>query len=91
MKILFLSTLLLSCAGARVVAYSSPSSTIKICSNTFSSFDQVEDEAQSICKDNYEILECGRIINGYFEGAPIRIPCCVVRCPNYKSRKRHGQ
>jgi hypothetical protein len=88
MRILLFSLLLISCSRVRVSAYVANNSTIKVCGNLFTSFDEVEDEAGSICKNNLEVLECGREVTGYYEGTPIRVPCCIVRCPDYKNRRR---
>lgn len=87
-KLIVLMCLLsISCLRTRVVAYSGSASTIKVCSHAFANFDDVEDDIQSICKDNYEILGCSRVVNGYIDSTPIRIPCCSVSCPYYKNRR----
>ena len=79
----------MSCATTKISGYQADGSLIKICGNFFTSIDDIEDEAENTCKSNYEILECGREVSGYYNGSPIRAICCAVSCPNYKNRRRN--
>jgi hypothetical protein len=89
MKWFTLLLLLCACSITRVKGYVKTQSTIKICGNALTNFDDIEDEAENICGRYMSVLECDYEVSGYLYGSPVKGPCCAVFCPQYANRRRH--